>query len=150
LAASGWLFIEDSLEQGARPWSGGGFGKVASCPEGWQAAMLDAVDRLSADVADSVVWLEILGPLCGPSRHKAAPTGNRDRLVGAALCRDGGRSPPGFLQAKKAPPIGGVEVRAWQLEKGTAPRKEGQRAALQQHGADIAQHVAQALGEARG
>ncbi|MFP3353872.1 hypothetical protein R0K04_21130, partial [Pseudoalteromonas sp. SIMBA_153] len=54
LAASGWLFIEDSLEQGARPWSGGGFGKVASCPEGWQAAMLDAVDRLSAGGAENL------------------------------------------------------------------------------------------------
>ncbi|MCY1545970.1 hypothetical protein D9M68_819440 [compost metagenome] len=75
LAASGWLFIEDSLEEGTLPCGCGGFGKVASCPEGWQAAMLDAVDRLSADVADSAVWLEILGPLCGPSRHKAAPTG---------------------------------------------------------------------------
>ena len=48
------------------------------------------------------VAFEILGPLCGPSRHKAAPTGDRVSpgyavLVGAALRRDGLRSSPGNL-----------------------------------------------------
>ncbi|GLO46371.1 hypothetical protein PPUN109347_29340 [Pseudomonas putida] len=50
LVASGWLFIEDSLEEVTRLWGGGGSGKVASCPGGWQAAMRDAVDGLSANL----------------------------------------------------------------------------------------------------
>ena len=35
----------------------------------------------------------------------------------------------GPCRQKKAPPIGGVEVRAWQLEKGTCPPKRGRLAA---------------------
>ncbi len=63
----------------------------------------------------------------------------------------GARSQNPIGEQKKAPPIDGVEVRAWQLEKGTCLR-DGRQAGcvLQQHGADIAQHVAQTLGEARG
>src|SRR5690606_31214824 len=95
LAASGWLFIEDSLEEGTQPWGSGGSGKVASCPEGWQAAMRDAVCGLSAVWSEFVVRLEILGPQSSPNMP--------------------------YARQKKAPPCGGVEVRAWQLEKGTAP-----------------------------
>ncbi|MDH1929968.1 hypothetical protein [Pseudomonas sp. GD03696] len=80
LAASGWLFIEDSLEEGTLPFGCGGFGKVASCPEGWQAAMLDAVDRLSAGGAENLdrlgvfaAW-EIERRPRGASRATLAPT----------------------------------------------------------------------------
>ncbi|BDU09551.1 hypothetical protein PRtIB026_A02450 [Pseudomonas sp. RtIB026] len=87
LAASGWLFIEDSLELG-RGLEHGASGKVASCPVGWQAAMGDAVNRLSAVLAESV------GPAGGRRSHPP---------VGAALRREKEAKPSQQSQAKKSP-----------------------------------------------
>ena len=56
----------------------------------------------SGDYTDLVLYaLKLLGPLCGPSRHKAAPTGDRGPLWERPGVAKGLQSSPGYLKAKE-------------------------------------------------